>query len=84
MLGSSLVHRLERTLACMLEDREVGVGVAQVVEEVWRVRVRSGDVAPNVLGLEDECKVEDTSVELYMKEETKYMISFIHEFKMIK
>ena len=62
----------------------MGVGVAPVVGEVWQGRVRSGDVVPSALGLEDECKVEDTSVELYMKEETKCMFSFIYEFRMIK
>lgn len=77
MLGNSLVHRLERTLACMLEGRVVGVGVAQVVEEVWRGRARSGDVVPSVLGLEDERKVEDTLVQLYIKEETKCIISLL-------
>lgn len=63
VVGSSSGHRLGRTFACMVEDREVGVGVAQVAGEVWRDPVRSGDVVPSALGLEDECMGEDTSVE---------------------
>lgn len=67
VVGSSSGHRLERTFACMVEDREVGVGVAQVAGEVWRDPVRSGDVVPSALVLEDECMGEDTSVELKRK-----------------
>ena len=76
-LGSSLVHRLERILACTLEDKGVGAGVAQVVGEVWRGQVRSGDVVPNALGLADECKVEDTLVQLYMKGKAKLNVNFV-------
>lgn len=84
VLDSSLGHRLGRILACMVEDREVGVGVAQVVGEVWRDRARSGGVVPSALGLEDERKVEDTSVELFRKEKIKYMVSFNSKLKAIK
>ena len=77
VVGSSSGHRLGRTFACMVEDRGVEVGVAQVVGEVWQDRVRSVGVAPSALGLEDECMVEDTSVELRRKEKIKYMLSFI-------
>lgn len=84
VLDSSLGHRLGRILACMVEDREVGVGVAQVVGEVWRDRARSGGVVPSALGLEDERKVEDTSVELFRKEKIKYMVSFNTKLKAIK
>lgn len=79
--GSSFGHRLERRLACTLEDKGVGVGVAQVVGEVWRDRVRSGDVVPSALGLEDECKVEDTLVQLYMKEKTNLKVNFVSKIK---
>lgn len=84
VLDSSLGHRLGRILAYMVEDREVGVGVAQVVGEVWRDRARSGGVVPSALGLEDERKVEDTSVELFRKEKIKYMVSFNSKLKAIK
>lgn len=84
MVGSSSDHKLGRTFACMAEDRVVGVGVAQVAEEVWRDRVRSGGVAPSALVLEGECMVEDTSVELRRKEKMKYMFSFISKLKATK
>lgn len=60
---SSLGHRWERTLACMLVGREEGVGVAQVVGEEWLGRVRNGVVVPSALGQEDGRMVEDTVVQ---------------------
>ena len=68
VVGSSSGHRLGRTFACMAEDREAGVGVAQVAGEVWRDRVRSEGVVPSALVLEGECMAEDTSVKLHRKE----------------
>ena len=77
VVDNSLGHRLGRTFACMAEDREVGVGVAQVAEEVWRDQVRSGGVVPSALVLEGERMVEDTLVQLHRKQKIKYLISFI-------
>ena len=84
VVGSSSDHRLGRTFACMAEDREAGVGVAQVVAEVWRDQVRSEGVVPSALVLEGECMVEDTALEMQRKKERKYTINFINKLKAIK
>ena len=84
MVGSSSGRRLGRTFACKAEDREVGVGVAQVVGEVWRDRVRSEGVVPSALVLEGERMVEDTALEMQKKKERKHTISFISKLKAIK
>ena len=76
VVGSSSGHRLGRTFACMVEDTEVGVGVAQVVGEVWRDRVRSEGVVPSALVLEGERMVEDTALEMQRNEKIKYTVNF--------
>ena len=61
---------------------EEGVGVAQAAGEEWLGRVRSGVAVPSALGQEDGCMVEDTSVQLYIKEKAiKLDLCILKNFK---
>ena len=51
--------------------------MAQVAGEEWLGRVRSGVAVPSALGQEDGCMVEDTSVQLYIKEKAIKLDLFI-------